>query len=78
MGFNSLIGVGVIFLAFLVVYFLGIISPYWLMMIAIIFIIVGFVVGFLILGSGQENMWVGVPLFVFGIIMLLIIYFFPK
>jgi hypothetical protein len=53
------------------------VSAYWTTMIAIIFIIVGIVVGFLLLGSGSENMWIGVPLFVFGIILLLIIWFFP-
>lgn len=78
MGLNAIIGVAVLLVIFLAAYFLGAISAYWLTMIAVLFIVIGFVVGFLLLGSGSENMWIGVPLFVFGIVMLLIVYFFPK
>ncbi len=74
----SVLGVVILFLVFLGLYWFGIVSGYWLTMIAIIFIVVGFLVGFLLLGSGSENMWVGVPLFVFGIILLIVIYFFPR
>ena len=77
MGKYSIIGAFILFLIFLGLYGLGIVSGYWVMMFAVIFIVVGFVVGFLLLGSGSENMWIGVPLFVFGIVLLLIVYFFP-
>lgn len=77
MGKYSILGAFVLFLLFLGLYGLGIVSGYWVMMFAVIFIVVGFVVGFLLLGSGSENMWIGVPLFVFGIVLLLIVYFFP-
>ncbi len=78
MGTYSVLGVVILFLIFWALYGFSIVNGYWMTMIAIIFIVVGFVVGFLLLGSGHENMWMGVPLFVFGIILLLIIYFFPK
>ncbi|MCK4531692.1 MAG: hypothetical protein KAT94_02395 [Candidatus Aenigmarchaeota archaeon] len=74
----AVLGVVILFLIFLGLYWFGAVSGYWTTMIAIIFIIVGFVVGFLLLGSGSENMWIGVPLFVFGIILLFIIWFFPR
>jgi len=77
MTWKASLTVFILFLVFLALYTLGIVSGYWTLMIAVIFIVVGFVVGFLILGSGNENMWTGVPLFVFGIILLLIVYFFP-
>ena len=78
MGQNSIIGVFILFLVFAALYGFGILSGYWTIMFAVIFIVVGFVLGFLLLGSGEENMQVGVPLFVFGIILLLIVYFFPR
>jgi hypothetical protein len=78
MGLGPVIAVVVVFLLFAGLYGLGVMSAYWTMMIAVIFIVVGFVVGFLLLGSGSESMKVGVPLFVFGIILFLIIYFFPR
>jgi hypothetical protein len=74
----AVLGVFILFLIFLGLYGFGILNGYWTMMFAAIFIVVGFVVGFLILGSGHENMWIGVPLFVFGIILLLIIWIFPR
>ena len=74
----AVLGVVILFLIFLGLYWFGAVNVYWTTMIAIIFIIVGFVVGFLLLGSGSENMWIGVPLFVFGIILLFIIWFFPR
>ncbi len=74
----AVLGVVILFLIFLGLYWFGAVNAYWTTMIAIIFIIVGFVVGFLLLGSGSENMWIGVPLFVFGIILLFIIWFFPR
>ncbi|MEE9323403.1 MAG: hypothetical protein V3U72_02550 [Candidatus Aenigmarchaeota archaeon] len=77
MGKYSVLGVVILFLIFLGLYWFGVVSGYWITMIAIIFIIVGIVVGFLILGSGSENMWIGVPLFIFGVILLLIIWLFP-
>ena len=77
MGKYAVLGVVILFLIFLGLYGFGIVNVYWTAMIAIIFIVVGIVVGFLILGSGSENMWIGVPLFVFGIILLLIIWLFP-
>jgi hypothetical protein len=73
----AVLGTLVLFLVFLGLFWFGIVSGYWTIMIAVIFIVVGFVVGFLLLGSGSENMWVGVPLFVFGIILLLIVWLFP-
>ena len=73
----TVLGVLALFFLFLGLYSLGIVSAYWLTMIAVLFIVIGFVVGFLLLGSGSENMWIGVPLFVLGIIMVLIIYLFP-
>lgn len=78
MGKYAVLGTVILFLIFLGLYWFGAVSGYWTIMIAIIFIIVGFVVGFLLLGSGSENMWIGVPLFVFGIILLFIIWFFPR
>lgn len=78
MGKYAVLGVVILFLIFLGLYGFGVVNAYWMTMIAIVFVIIGFVVGFLILGSGSENMWIGVPLFVFGIILLLIIWFFPK
>jgi hypothetical protein len=73
----AVLGTLVLFLVFLGLFWFGIVSGYWTIMIAVIFMVVGFVVGFLLLGSGSENMWVGVPLFVFGIILLLIVWLFP-
>ncbi len=78
MGKYAVLGTLILFLIFLGLFWFGIVNAYWTIMIAIIFIIVGFVVGFLLLGSGSENMWIGVPLFVFGIILLFIIWFFPR
>jgi len=69
---------GLLFLILMALYFLNVIAGYWLLMISVIFIVVGFVIGFLILGSGDEKTSLGIPLFVFGIIMLVIIYFFPR
>lgn len=78
MGWKAVLGVFVLFLFFAALYGFGIVSGYWTLMFAVIFMVVGFVVGFLLLGSGSENMKMGVPMFVFGIILLLIVYFFPK
>jgi hypothetical protein len=47
-------------------------------MFSVIFIVVGIVIGFLLLGSGQENMKIGVTLLIFGILLFLMISFFPK
>jgi hypothetical protein len=77
MGKYAVLGVFILFLIFLGIYLFGIWDAYWITMIAIVFIIVGFVVGFLLLGSGSENMWVGVPLLVLGIILLLVVWLFP-
>ena len=77
MGKYSVLGVFILFLIFLALYGFGIVPGYWIMMFALIFIVVGFLVGFVILGSGSENMWVGVPMLILGIILLLIVYFFP-
>lgn len=78
MGYKSAVLVIILFLIFLALYAVGIIPGYWTLMIAVIFIVVGFVVGFVLLGSGEERMWTGVPLFIFGIILFLIVFFFPK
>ncbi|MCX6817539.1 MAG: hypothetical protein NTU57_01650 [Candidatus Aenigmarchaeota archaeon] len=37
----------------------------------------GFVVGILLLGSGRESMKMGIPMLILGIILFLIVYFFP-
>ncbi|UCC91913.1 MAG: hypothetical protein JSV39_01435 [Candidatus Aenigmatarchaeota archaeon] len=78
MGKYAVLGTLILFLIFLGLFWFGVVSGYWTIMIAIIFIIIGFVVGFLLLGSGSENMWVGVPLFVFGIILLVVVWLFPR
>lgn len=78
MGKYSVLGVFILFLIFLGLYGFGLLPGYWTMMFAVIFIVVGFVVGFLILGSGYENMWMGVPLFVLGIILLILVWLFPR
>lgn len=78
MGREYVVGDVVLFLILMAVYFVGVINAYWLAMFAFIFIVVGFVLGFLILGSGEENMWLGVPMFLLGIVMLILIYFFPR
>jgi len=78
MTYKASVLVTILFLIFWALYALGIVPGYWMLMIAVIFIVVGFVVGFLLLGSGSENMWTGVPMFVLGIILLLIVYFFPR
>jgi len=78
MTYKSSIIVIILFLIFLALYATGIVSGYWTLMIAVIFIVVGFVVGFLLLGSGEERMWTGIPMFILGIILLLIVWFFPR
>ncbi len=78
MGKYAVLGTLILFLIFLGLFWFGVVSGYWTIMIAIIFIVVGFVVGFLLMGSGSENMWIGVPLFVFGIILLVVVWLFPR
>ena len=78
MGYKSAVLVAILFLVFLALYATGIVPGYWTLMIAVIFIAVGFVVGFLLLGSGEERMWTGVPMLILGIALLLIVLYFPK
>ncbi len=78
MGAKAVIWPVIVFLIFVGLYALGIVPGYWTLMIAVIFIVVGFVVGFLLLGSGQESMWMGVPMLILGIILLILVYFFPR
>jgi hypothetical protein len=59
-------------------YAFGILSGYWTLMFAVIFIVVGFVIGFLLMGSGEENPKMGATLFILGVLLLLIILFLPK
>lgn len=78
MTYKSAVIVAVMFLIFLALYVLGIVPGYWTLMFAVIFIVVGFVVGFLLLGSNVERPWTGVPMLVLGIVLLLIVFYFPK
>jgi hypothetical protein len=78
MGYKSSVLVAILFLIFLGLYAIGFIPGYWTLMIAVIFIVVGFVVGILLLGSGEERMWTGIPMLLLGILLLLIVWFFPR
>jgi len=78
MGYKTVFWPFLVFLIFLALYGFGIVSGYWTLMIAVIFIVVGFVIGFLLMGSGSESMKMGVPMFIMGIVLLLIVWFFPR
>lgn len=78
MTYKSSVIVAILFLIFLALYGVGIVPGYWTLMLAVIFIVVGFVVGFLLLGSGEERMWTGVPMLILGIVLLLIVWYFPR
>ncbi len=78
MGYKSAVAVIILFLVFLALYALGVVPGYWTIMIAVIFIAVGFLVGVMLLGSGEERMWTGVPMLLLGILLFLIVWFFPK
>jgi hypothetical protein len=78
MGLKAVLSVFVLLVIFAALYGFGIVIGYWTLMIAVIFIAVGFVVGFLLQGSGSENTKMGVSLFVAGIILLFMVWFFPR
>jgi hypothetical protein len=78
MKFAAVLGLIIIFLILAGLYAVGILTAYWTLMFSVIFIVVGIVVGFLLLGSGQENMKIGVTLLILGILLFLLISFFPR
>jgi len=67
-----------LFVVFSALYLTGVLSWYWTLMFSAIFIVVGFVLGVLLMGSGSENQKMGLPLLIFGILLLLLIMFFPR
>ena len=78
MTYKSAVLVFILFLIFLALYAVGIVPGYWTLMLAIIFIVVGFVVGIVLMGSEGERMWTGIPMLILGIALFLIVYFFPN
>lgn len=78
MGIKVLVWPVILFLALLSLFAIGAVPAYWTLMFAVIFIVVGFVVGVLLLGSGRENMPMGITMLALGIILFLIVYFFPR
>jgi energy-coupling factor transporter transmembrane protein EcfT len=78
MGYKMAIWPVILFLIFLSLYAFGVVPGYWTLMLAVIFIVVGFVVGVVLLGSGRESMKMGIPMLILGIILFLIVYFFPR
>ena len=77
MGYKIVVWPVIVFLIFLSLYAFGVVPGYWTLMFAVIYIVVGFVVGVLLLGSGRESMMMGIPMLILGIILFLIVYFFP-
>lgn len=67
----------IVALIFLVLYGFNVISAYWLGMLAVIFIVLGIILTFMLAGSGESNN-IGLILLIVGIILVLIIYFVPK
>ncbi len=67
----------IITIVFLALYAFGVINAFWLGMLAAVFIVIGLVFGILLAGTGSaENM--GLALLAVGIILAVIIFFFPR
>ncbi|NIO22206.1 MAG: hypothetical protein GTN76_16135 [Candidatus Aenigmarchaeota archaeon] len=72
----------IVALIFLVLYAFNLITAYWLGMFAVIFIVLGIVITFMLAGAGATATGgankIGAILLVVGIILALIIFFVPK
>jgi len=67
----------IVLVVLIVLYALRVLVSYWLLMFAVIFLVVGFVRGFILLGSGEEDPGIGMFLMLIGAIILAVMFFFP-